>query len=170
MTSFTTTIHQFAENGDKTGWTYIEIPPDIAEQLFPGNRRSFRVKGMLDNYAISSVAVMPAGNGAFIMALNATMRKGIGKRRGAMLQVRLEKDDRPQEIVPELLACLDDDPAALAYFSSLAPSHQRYFSNWVGDAKTEATRVKRLALCLSALARQMDFGAMIRAQKAQKEG
>lgn len=169
MTTYTTTIHQFEEQGEKTGWTYIEIPADIAQEIFPGNKKSFRVKGKLDNYAIKSVAVMPMGDGNFIMALNAAMRKGIGKRKGAMLKVALAKDDSPLEIAPELLECLADEPDALAYFQSLAPSHQRYFSNWVSEAKTETTKAKRLAICLSALARKMEYGPMIREQKGKKE-
>lgn len=168
MVTYTTTIHQFEEKGDKTGWTYIEIPADIAQEIFPGNKKSFRVKGKLDHFAISSIAVLPMGDGSFMMAINAAMRKGIGKRKGAMLKVSLERDTSPQEIVPELLECLSDDPDALAHFQSLAPSHQRYFSKWVDEAKTEPTKVKRLALCLSALARKMDYGAMIREQQGKK--
>jgi hypothetical protein len=168
MITYTTTIHQFEEQGEKTGWTYIEIPADIAQEIFPGNKKSFRVKGKLDSYAVKSVAVMPMGNGNFIMALNAAMRKGIGKRKGAMLKVALAKDDSPLEIAPELLECLADEPDALAYFQSLAPSHQRYFSNWVNEAKTETTKAKRLAICLSALARKMEYGPMIREQKGKK--
>lgn len=168
MVTYTTVIRQFGQQGDKTGWTYIEVPEDIAAALFPGNRKSFRVKGRLDRYAISSVAVLPMGDGSFMMAINATMRKGIGKRKGAMLEVSLEHDTTPQEIVPELLDCLADDPEALAHFKSLTPSHQRYFSKWVADAKTEPTRVKRLTLCLSALARHMDYSAMIREQQGKK--
>lgn len=169
MATFTTTIHQFDKQGDKTGWTYIEIPADIAQDIFPGNKKTFRVKGKLDQYEIKSIAVQPMGNGSFIMALNATMRKGIGKRKGAMLKVSLAKDDSPLEIAPELLECLADEPDALAYFQSLAPSHQRYFSNWISDAKTDVTKAKRLAICLSALARKMEYGPMIREQKGKKE-
>jgi hypothetical protein len=168
MVTYTTIIHQFEEKGDKTGWTYIELPADIAQELFPGNKKSFRVKGKLDHYAVSSVAVLPMGDGSFMMAINAAMRKGIGKKKGAMLRVSLARDTSPQEIVPELLECLSDDPDALAYFNTLAPSHQRYFSKWVDDAKTEPTKIKRLALCLSALARKMDYGAMIREQQGKK--
>lgn len=168
MTTYSTIIHQFEEQGEKTGWTYIEVPADIAQELFPGNKKSFRVKGKLDNHAIKSIALMPMGNGSFIMALNAVMRKGIGKKKGAMLQVSLIKDDTPLEIVPELLECLADDPDALAHFQTLSPSHQRYFSNWVNDAKTETTKTKRLAICLSALARKMEYGPMIREQQKKK--
>jgi hypothetical protein len=36
MVQFTTVIQQFAEQGEKTGWSYITVPHDIAEQLKPG--------------------------------------------------------------------------------------------------------------------------------------
>ena len=168
MVTFTAIIHQFEEQGEKTGWTYILVPADIAQEIFPGNKKSFRVKGKLDNYAISSIAVMPMGDGSFILALNAAMRKGTGKKRGAMIQVSIAKDDTPLEIAPELLECLADEQAALIYFRSLAPSHQRYFSNWINEAKTDITKTKRLAICVSALERKLDFGAMIREQKSKK--
>jgi len=168
MVTFTATIHQFEQHGDKTGWTYIQIPADIAQEVFPGNKKSFRVKGRLDNYSINSIAVLPMGDGSFILAMNAAMRKGTGKKRGAMIQVSIAKDDKPLEVAPELLECLADEPDGLAYFQSLAASHQRYFSNWVNEAKTDTTKAKRLAICISALVRKMDFGAMIREQKSRK--
>src|SRR5688500_7949439 len=89
MIRFTTTILQFGEMGEKTGWTYINIPSELSEKLKPGNKKSFRVKGKLDDYAIRGVALIPMGGGDFIMALNAEIRKGIKKRKGARLQVSL---------------------------------------------------------------------------------
>ena len=70
MIQFTTTIHKFEKQGEKTGWTYIEIPADIAQQIKPGNKKSFRVKGKLDNYKIAGVSLLPMGGGSFIMAIN----------------------------------------------------------------------------------------------------
>ena len=169
MITYTTTIHKFGANGDKTGWTYIEIPEDLAQQLIPGNKKSFRVKGKLDNYSIHSVAVLPMGNGSFLMALNATMRKGIGKRNGAMVQVALELDTTPLKVSAALLACLEDEPDARSFFDTLTPSHQRYFSNWIEEAKTETTKIKRLTACISALARRLEYGPMLREQKAKNK-
>ncbi len=165
MIKYTTTIHKFDKQGEKTGWTYIELPADIAQEIFPDNKKSFREKGKLDAFAIKSVAVMPMGDGSFIMALNANMRKGIGKKHGAMLQVQLTKDDDAFELNSELLACLKEDKEAQEFFESLAPSHQRYFSKWIDDAKTEPTKVKRLTECILALSQQKDYGTMIRALK-----
>ena len=44
MIQFTVTIHRFEKQGEKTGWTYIEIPSDIAQKLKPGNKKSFQGK------------------------------------------------------------------------------------------------------------------------------
>jgi len=167
-TTFNATIHQFEEQGEKTGWTYIEVPADIVQRLKPGNKKIFRVKGRLDHYPVKGIALMPMGDGSFIMPLNAAMRKGIGKRKGATLHAALEADDAPLPLSPELLACLADEPEAQAYFGSLIPSRQRYFSNWIESAKTEPTRIKRIALAINALARGLDFGQMLREQKAKK--
>lgn len=35
MIDFNTIILQFGEYGDKTGWTYIEIPADVSAQINP---------------------------------------------------------------------------------------------------------------------------------------
>ncbi|MFX5998869.1 DUF1905 domain-containing protein, partial [Acinetobacter baumannii] len=80
MIQFATIIKKFAKQGEKTGWTYIEIPEAIAQQIKPNNKKSFRVKGKLDSFSIKGIALLPMGEGSFIMALNAEMRKGIKKK------------------------------------------------------------------------------------------
>jgi len=170
MVKFTATLLQFKEQqGEKTGWTYIDIPVDLAQKLKPGNKKSFRVKGKLDEYAIKAVALMPMGGGKFIMAVNATMRKGIGKRKGAMIKVQLEEDKKGLQLSKEMLECLEDEPKAIAHFKTLPRGHQQYFSNWIQSAKTEPTKTKRIALAVSALAKGWGFGEMIRAEKAKKD-
>jgi uncharacterized protein YdeI (YjbR/CyaY-like superfamily) len=102
------------------------------------------------------------GAGNFIMAVNASMRKAIGKRKGAQVTVQLQVDSTPQKISAEFLACLEDDPAAYNFFKTLAPSHQVYFSKWIESAKTEATKTKRLTQAVIGLGKKMDYGSMIR--------
>ena len=166
---FKVTIHRFEQQGEKTGWTYIEVPADICNKLKPGNKKSFRVKGTLDKFAIAQVAVMPMGGGSFILPINAAMRKGTGKGHGAMLQVSLQEDTRPFNLNKDLLACLKDEPEANKFFKTLAPSHQRYFSKWIDEAKTEQTRIRRLTSAVNALARGEGYGEMIRREKGLKD-
>jgi hypothetical protein len=168
MVSFSAILLKFADQGEKTGWTYIEVSADHAEKLKPGNKKSFRVKGKLDDYPIRSVALIPMGEGHFIMAVNADMRKGTGKQKGAKLAVRIEVDDLPAIMSDDLIACLGDEPKALEFFNALSPGHRKYFSNWIESAKTEPTKTKRIALAVNALSRGLGYGPMIREQKANK--
>lgn len=165
MLPFTAVIQQFQENGDKTRWTYIEIPIDITEQMQPGSKRSFRVKGHLDDYQFSGTSLIPIGQGRFIMALNAAARKGIGKNKGASVQVKMQPDTKQMETPDYIQECLEDEPKAKAFFLQLAKSHQRYFINWIGSAKTDLTKTKRLAQAVTALSNGQDFGQMMRENK-----
>lgn len=163
MVEFTTMILQFAEQGEKTGWSYIEIPADIAQQMKPGNKKSFRVRGMLDSLPVRGMALMPMGEGNFIMALKAEVRKGIHKNAGAMLQVRLEEDtDYKVEMPAELQECFDFEPAALDFFNTLAKSHRDYFIKWIDSAKTRETREKRIVNTVNAMLRKWSYNVMLR--------
>ncbi|PSL28328.1 YdeI/OmpD-associated family protein [Chitinophaga ginsengisoli] len=168
MVKYTATMLKFDKQGEKTGWTYIVIPEDIAQQLKPGNRKSFRVKGKLDKHPVEAIALMPMGDGSFIMAVNAEMRKAIAKRAGAQLVVQIEEDDNPDPVSsPELMECLEDEPDALAFFNSLAKGHRNYFMKWIESAKTEPTKAKRIAQAVTALARKQDYPTMMRANKGK---
>jgi len=165
LVHYSTTILKFAKQGEKTGWTYIEVPSDIARLIKPNNKKSFRVKGKLDNYSIAGIALLPMGGGPFIMALNAGMRKGIGKRLGAMVKVQLEEDKKPFQFNKDFMDCLSDEPIAKAFFKTLPGSHQQYFSKWIDEAKTEPTRIKRIAWSVIALSKKQGYGEMLRSHQ-----
>lgn len=165
MITYNSTILKFDKQGEKTGWTYIEVPAGFAIQLKPGCKKSFRVKGKLDAYIISQVALLPMGEGHFIMPLNAAMRKGIGKRKGAIVKVQITEDTKAYQLNAALMECLADEPAALEFFNSKPPSFQSYYSKWVEGAKTEPTKAKRIAMAVSSLAKKIDFGQMLRMQR-----
>ncbi|RZK27562.1 MAG: DUF1905 domain-containing protein, partial [Hymenobacter sp.] len=93
MISFTATIQQFNEKGEKTGWRYIEISAAIAAQLKPANKKSFRIKGKLDDYNIEKTSLLPIGEGTFIIPIGAAIRKALWKQAGDTLKVQLEIDD-----------------------------------------------------------------------------
>ncbi|MFT3933834.1 MAG: YdeI/OmpD-associated family protein [Chitinophagaceae bacterium] len=168
MVQFNATIEQFAQQGEKTGWSYIKVPEKIALKL-KEDKKSFRVKGKLDSFSIKGVALIPMGGGDFIIPINAAMRKGTGKRKGAVLKVQLELDNKGYQLNKEFMECMADEPVAVAYFKTLAGSHQNYFSKWIDSAKTEPTKTKRIAMAVSALARKMGFPEMLRAQKKDKQ-
>jgi hypothetical protein len=167
MIRFTATILQFGQQGEKTGWSYIEIPADLAQQLKPGNKKEFKVKGKLDNHIISRVSLLPMGGGNFILPINAQLRKATGKRKGAILKVQLQEDTSTFVFNKDLMSCLADEPAALAFFNSLPGSHQRYFSKWIDSARTEPTKAKRIAMAINALAKKWGYAQMLRASQGK---
>ncbi|QJD81142.1 YdeI/OmpD-associated family protein [Spirosoma rhododendri] len=172
MISFTATLRKFGAKGEKTGWTFIDIPPEQTDVLSQGRKTAFRVKGRLDSFGIQQVALVPMGDSAneepdeptapFIMAVNATMRQGIGKEAGDTVQVELERDDEPPRLSPDLLTCLTDAPESLAFFETLTPGHQLYFSNWIESAKTLPTKTKRLHQAVVGLSMKLSYSEMIR--------
>jgi hypothetical protein len=168
MIEFSTIILQFAEQGEKTGWSYIEVPADIARQIKPGFKKSFRIRGMLDGFEVKGMALMPMGGGNFIMALKAEVRKGIRKNAGAVLQVRIEEDtDYKVEIPDDLKECFDFEPKAWEFFNSLAKSHRDYFIKWIEGAKTTETRAKRIVNTVNAMLRKWDYGKMLREMRKE---
>jgi len=168
MIRFTATLLKFKEKGEKTGWTYIEIPSKLAEQLNPGVKKSFRVKGKLDAYAFDALALLPMGEGNFILPLKTDIRRSIKKNAGATVQVQMALQPKGYELDKEFVECLKDEPKALEFFDTLTGSHRIYFSKWIGSAKTAETKAKRIALAVNALAKKWGYPEMIRANMKDK--
>lgn len=168
MIQFKCLIERFGVQGEKTGWTYILIPAEKAQLLKPKNKKSFCVKGKLDNVSIKQVALLPMGEGDFIMALKKELLKKLGRRKGETLSVQLEEDKSEKILSADLMECLADDKEAMTHFNKLPPSHQHYYSNWIESAKTPETKAKRIAQALNGLAKGFHYGEMIRDLKGKK--
>ena len=165
MIAFTSILLKFDKQGEKTGWTYIEVSSEIARKLHPENKKSFSVKGKLDDYNFEQIALIPMGNGNFIMPLKASIRIALGKKKGATVAVLIALDSKEYELNKELIECLADEPEALYFFNSKPKSFQHYYSKWIDAAKTDATKAKRIALAVISLANKIEFGEMLRNQR-----
>jgi hypothetical protein len=166
MIEFLTTILKFDKKGEKTGWSYIEITSAQAHKLNPGCKVSFRVKGKIDAHSFEKVALLPMGDGKFILPMNGGIRKAIRKHEGDKVKIKMELDTRKLELSQDLMDCLKEDPEALSYFKTLPKSHQQYFSKWIESAKTSQTKTKRIVMAITALNKKQGFGEMIRADKS----
>lgn len=168
MVQFTATIKKFGQQGEKTGWVYIEIPAAIAQQIKPDCKKSFTVKGKMDDYSFKQVSLLPMGEGDFIIPLNTTIRKYTRKTVGNTLEITITEDSSPFEYNKDFMECLQDEPAAIQFFRSLPGSHQKYFSKWIDSAKTEPTKAKRIAQAVTALSRSQGYAEMIRSFKQKQ--
>lgn len=169
MVTFKAEIERFGEMGEKTGWTYVFIPQDIANGIKADCKKSFRVKGLLDQVQIEGVSLVPMGGGDFIIALNATLRKKLKKDLGAAISLSLEEDKTFKiEMPDDLQLCLTDEPHLMKNFLKQPKSHQNWYINWLNSAKTEPTRTKRIVKIVSAMDKGWDFGTMMRDGKPRE--
>ena len=161
-------IEQFGQQGEKTGWTYFLIPNEIANQLNPGMKKSYRVKGFIDQVPIAGIAIIPMGGGDFIMPLNAMLRKKIGKKKNDHLVVKLAIDTSIYLLNEAMMECLKDEPEAYQIFMSFPRSHQNYYSKWVDSAKTANTQAKRIAQIIEAMYLKQTFAEMLKSDKQSR--
>ncbi len=165
MLHFTAVIQRSAKKGEKNGWTYVDVPADVITALKLTNRKEFRIKGLMDDVRFERLACYPVGEGQFIIAINATLRKQLGKKAGAQIQVQLTKDKREAAKSDDLLACLEEEPAAWQQFATLTKAHQNYFHNYINSAKGADTRAGRIVNTIQAMLKKQDFGTMIRSHQ-----
>jgi hypothetical protein len=165
MHSFKSIIQKFANKGEKTGWTYVDVPDDILLKLKRKDKKEFRIKGVMDDVKFERLACYPIGDGHFIIAINGDLRIKLGKKEGAMLSIKFELDTSEALKSQELLDCLKEDALALKQFNSLLPSHQNYYHRYVYTAKGADTKARRIINIITAMHKKMNFGEMIRSLK-----
>lgn len=168
MPSFKAIIQKFASKGEKTGWTYVDVPTDIILKLKLKNKKEFRIKGVMDDVKFDRLTVYPIGEGNFIIAINGDMRKQLGKKEGAQVSIKFETDESGAPQSPELEACLKEDKVALKQFKTLLLSHQNYFHRYVWSAKGEATKAGRIVNVINAMYKKQNFPEMIRSLKKKE--
>lgn len=99
---------------------------------------------------ITSLSDLPAA-----MVLAGYLRKAMtlnerGVKAPVRAQVRVARPERP--VPPALAAALAKNPEARATFQKLPPSQRREYTDWIAEAKTEATRERRVATAVEWLA------------------
>ncbi|MCG3164591.1 MAG: hypothetical protein POELPBGB_00350 [Bacteroidia bacterium] len=68
------------------------------------------------------------------------------------LPSRIKKAKPPVEVPDYFIAALKRSKKTLSNFESFSPSHKREYVLWITEAKTEATRVKRMETALEWIA------------------
>ena len=142
MPTFRTTLLQ---SGNNVG---IVVPEEIVLGFGAGKRVPVRVT--LRGYTYSStVAVM---GGRYLVSLSAAHRAAAGVAGGEEHDVTLEHDGSPRTVeVPDDLAAALADAGLREAFDSLAPSRRKEHVRSIQDAKSPATRDRRVAKVVGGL-------------------
>lgn len=137
--TFTTTIVQSA-TGNATG---IQVPPEVVAAL--GTRKNPPVIVSLAGYTYPSTIAVMGGN--FMLPLNMVHRAAAGVNAGDQVAVTLELDLAPRTVAlpDDLIVALAAKSGAQQAFEALAFSKRKEYVRQVEDAKTPATRERRIA-------------------------
>jgi hypothetical protein len=141
---FNTTILQTGKTASG-----IQIPDEVIDALGAGKRPPVRVTLHGFTYR-STVAVM---NGVYMVGVNAENRSAARVAGGDEVQVDIEVDTEPREVVvpADFSAALQADSAARLTFDGLSYSNKRWHVLQVEEAKTAETRERRIARCVEIL-------------------
>jgi hypothetical protein len=142
MPTFRTTLLQ---NGNNVG---IEIPEDILLGFGAGKRVPVTVT--LNGYTYgSTVAVM---GGRYLVGVSAEHRAAAGVAGGEEHDVTIVHDSAPRTVtVPDDLAAALSEGGVRDQFDQLAYSYRKEHVRGVEDAKTPATRERRIAKVVAGL-------------------
>lgn len=140
----------------KGGWTYAAIPEILQDKH--SHFGWVKVKGSIDDFEFRNYNLMPMGNGQLFLPVRAEIRKKIGKKAGDWVNVILFSDNGPAEIPEEFIVCLLEDPVAHKAFISLSDGQQKKFIDWIYSAKTDDTKVERMAETMNRLVNGNFFG------------
>ena len=135
----------------KGGWTFVRLPASINV-----NKAQFgwtKVKEAIDDFEIRKYYLMPMADGKLFLPVKAEIRKRIKKEEGDLVHITLYPDQEPLEVPEEMLLCLQDEPAAIAFFKTLSESEQKFYVQWIYSAKKEDTKVDRIAKTVNKLAK-----------------
>lgn len=129
------------ELGGKTA-TGIRVPAAVVESLGSGKKPAVRVT--INGYTYRSTVAVYGGD--FFLPVSAEVRQGAGIAAGDEIEVAVELDTEPREVVvpPDFAAALDADPDARRFFDGLSYSNKRRFVLAIEDAKTPETRQRRI--------------------------
>jgi bifunctional DNA-binding transcriptional regulator/antitoxin component of YhaV-PrlF toxin-antitoxin module len=129
--------------------TGIEVPAEVVDALGSGRKPAVTVT--INGYSYrSSIASM---GGRFMLPVSAEVRGGAGVAAGDELEIDVELDTTPREVVvPEDLgAALDADADARRFFDGLSYSNKRRIVLSVEGAKTAETRERRIGKAVASL-------------------
>lgn len=123
--------------------TAIRLTDEQVEELGGGKRAAVQVR-IGEECARLRLAVMGGENCIGISKAN---RAALGVEIGDTVTALIELDEAPREVeLPtELVEALAADPEVRQRFEALAFSHRKEFARWVGEAKREQTRQRRVA-------------------------
>jgi len=139
----------------KGGWTYASIPEINSDKKNPFGW--VKVKGSIDGYKLKHYKLMPMGDGNMFLPVKSEIRKKIKKGEGDFVRIILFRDDSPIEVPQEIIDCfMYESPHLYDKFIKQSDGEKKALLDWVYSAKTDETKVRRIAAIMDNLQNQSD--------------
>jgi len=124
--------------------TGFEVPAEVVADLGAGKKPAVTVTLNNGDSYRSSIGSM---GGKYMLPVSAEHRSGAGIAAGDEVDVAVQLDTAPREVVvpKDLSAALDADPAARSFFEKLSYSNKLRHVLAIDGAKTAETRERRIA-------------------------
>jgi len=135
---------------DDMDTAFIKIPLDVKKEF--GTNGMVKIAATFDGHPYRGV-LANMGGGCHLLGVRKDIRKAIRKGVGDPVKVTIRQDmqKRVVEVPAMLLKLLKKNPLAKNYFDSLSFSNRKEYAVWIGSAKKEETREKRLGLAIKKL-------------------
>jgi Bacteriocin-protection, YdeI or OmpD-Associated/Domain of unknown function (DUF1905) len=139
---FKTTI---AKAGSRT---YIAIPFNPNEVW--GVKQRHHITGSINGCPVRGS--LGSDGSQYFLPLGAAWRRGSGLEAGVEVEVVLAPEGpQADTLAPDIVAALESEPEARAFFESLATFYRNGYIRWIESAKRTETRSARVAEMLSLL-------------------
>lgn len=128
--------------------TFIAIPFNPNEVW--GVRQRHHITGTINGRAVRGS--LGSDGGQYFLPLGAAWRRDNGVEAGTEVEVVLTPEGpQADTLAHDILAALDREPEARAFFESLATFYRNGYLRWIEGAKRPETRSARIAEMLSLL-------------------
>jgi hypothetical protein len=130
------------------GRTFIAIPFNPNEIW--GVKQRHHITGSVDGCGVRGS--LGSDGSQYFLPLGAAWRRDNGVEAGTQVEVVLAPEGpQADTLAPDILAALESEPQARAFFESLATFYRNGYIRWIESAKRPETRSARIAEMLGLL-------------------
>jgi hypothetical protein len=135
------------------GGAYILFPFDTQQEF--ATKGAIPVRATFDGIPYTG-SLTACGGPHHMLGILKAIRQQSGKDIGDLIEVELWKDDQPRTLeLPGNFRSLLEQEGLQSFFDSLSYTHRKEYIRWLTEAKTEATRSKRLTKAIEMLKQQV---------------
>ena len=124
------------------GGAYVCVPFDV-DQAF--GKKRVKVLATIEGVPYRG-SLVRMGTECHLLPVLKEIRQQIGKAIGDEIEVTVEEDTQPRQVVVpvDLAQALESDASASDFFQRLSYTHQKEYVAWIEEAKRPETRQARI--------------------------